>query len=146
MSQTWTIGDLAQEFGVTLRAIRFYEDCGLLQPVREGRARIYHARDRARLKLILRGKRLGFSLAEIQEMLDLYAPGDAQIEQLRVTLDRSRERLAAMERQRQDLDQAIAELTEGCRQMEAALARGDLARIKPSCALPARAKADPKQD
>src|SRR5690349_16348535 len=80
----FTIGDLAREFGVTLRALRFYEDKGLLTPQREGLNRLYSRRDRARLKLILMGKRVGFSLVEIKEMLDLYDLKDGQVTQLKV--------------------------------------------------------------
>jgi DNA-binding transcriptional MerR regulator len=108
--KTFTITDLAQEFKVTARAIRFYEDKGLLHPSRQGMNRVYTKRDRARLILILRGKRLGFSLAEIREMINLYDLGDGQGEQLRVTLRRSAERLKALEAQRRDVDAAIDEL------------------------------------
>ncbi len=69
---TFTIGELAREFGVTTRAIRFYEDCGLLEPERAGRQRVYSVRDRTRLKLTLRGKRLGLKLAEVRELVDMY--------------------------------------------------------------------------
>ena len=72
VAPTFTIGELAQEFGVTTRAIRFYEDCGLLDPARSGRTRVYSARDRTRLKLTLRGKRLGLRLAEVKELVDMY--------------------------------------------------------------------------
>ena len=72
VAPTFTIGELAQEFGVTTRAIRFYEDCGLLDPARSGRNRVYSARDRTRLKLTLRGKRLGLKLAEVKELVDMY--------------------------------------------------------------------------
>ena len=106
---------------MTPRAIRFYEDRGLLAPQRVGLNRIYGRRDRARLALILRGKRLGFSLSDIREMLDLYDLGDGQVEQLRVTLRKSRDRLAALERQRRDIDEAIAELKGACRHIEGAL-------------------------
>ncbi len=108
--KTFTITDLAQEFKVTARAIRFYEDKGLLHPSRQGMNRVYTKRDRARLILILRGKRLGFSLAEIREMINLYDLGDGQGEQLRVTLKRSADRLKALEAQRHDVDAAIGEL------------------------------------
>lgn len=111
---TFTITQLAHEFKVTSRAIRFYEDKGLLKPRRQGLQRIYSRRDRARLSLILRGKRLGFSLAAIREMLDLYDLGDGQVQQLQVTLKRSRERLAILEGQRRDIDEAIAELKDSC--------------------------------
>ena len=93
----------------------------MLSPRREGQARVYAQRDRARLKLILRGKRLGFSLLDIKELLDLYDLGDGQVEQLRLTLVRSRQRLAALRRQRTDIDQAIHELDEGCRALEKSL-------------------------
>jgi len=108
--QTFSITELAQEFKITARAIRFYEDKGLLAPSRQGMNRVYTRRDRARLILILRGKRLGFSLIEIREMLDLYDLGDGQTEQLRVTLRRSAERLKALESQRRDVEAAIHEL------------------------------------
>jgi DNA-binding transcriptional MerR regulator len=121
MSRTFTITELAEEFEITPRAIRFYEDRGLLSPRREGQNRIYAPRDRVRLGLILRGKRLGFRLDEIGEMLDLYDLGDGQVEQLRVTLERSRGRLATLRRQREDIDQAIAELEEACGALETML-------------------------
>ncbi len=108
--KTFTITDLAQEFKVTARAIRFYEDKGLLHPSRQGMNRVYTKRDRARLILILRGKRLGFSLAEIREMINLYDLGDGQSEQLRVTLKRSADRLKVLETQRRDVEAAIDEL------------------------------------
>ena len=110
MADTFTITDLATEFNLTARAIRFYEDKKLLRPTRQGLNRVYLRRDRARLMLILRGKRLGFALAEIREMLDLYDLGDGQVEQLRATLKRSRERLAVLEEQRRDINEAIREL------------------------------------
>ena len=118
MPETYSISDLAAEFGVTSRTLRFYEDKGLIQPLREGTSRIYRQRDRARLRLILRGKRLGFSLAEIKEVLDLYNLGDGQVTQMRTLLARSRERIEALKSQRQDIDEAIAELAEGCAAIE----------------------------
>jgi len=119
--ELYSITALAEEFAVTPRAIRFYEDKGLLAPQRVGLNRIYSRRDRVRLGLILRGKRLGFSLSDIREMLDLYDLGDGQIEQMRLTLRKSRARLAALERQRRDLDEAIAELRDACLHLEGAL-------------------------
>lgn len=116
--KTFTITDLAHEFKVTARAIRFYEDKGLLHPSRQGMMRVYTKRDRARLQLILRGKRLGFSLAEIREMIDLYDLGDGQLEQLRLTLKRSRDRLSALEQQRRDIEAAVLELKHDIRTME----------------------------
>lgn len=118
MSQTWTISELAKEFGVTPRTIRFYEDEGLVTPQREGQNRIYDARERARLAWILRGRRVGFSLAEITEMLDLYDLGDGREKQRAVTLDKCRERLATLESQRADLDATIDELNSFCRLLE----------------------------
>lgn len=116
--ETYTITELAEEFGITTRAIRFYEDKGLLSPRRNGLNRVYRRRDRARLMLVLRGKRLGFSLADIREMLDLYNVGDGQREQLRLMLVKVRQRLSALRRQREDIDEAIAELQDGERQIE----------------------------
>jgi DNA-binding transcriptional MerR regulator len=118
VSRTYTISDLAREFGVTPRTIRFYEDEKLLSPQRDGQNRIYDARDRARLAWILRGRRVGFSLAEITEMLNLYDLGDGRETQRQVTLERCRQRLAALERQRADLDATIDELTGFCRLLE----------------------------
>jgi len=119
--ETFTITQLAEEFGVTTRAIRFYEDKDLIHPGRNGLNRVYGRRDRARLNLILRGKRLGFSLADIKEMLDLYDLDDGQREQMRVTLHKGRERLEALQQQRQDIEDAIGELEDACRYMEASL-------------------------
>ncbi len=106
----YSIADLAREFDITPRALRFYEAQGLLAPARQGQTRLYSAADRARLAWILRGKRVGFSLAEIAEMLDLYALGDHRTTQRRRTLAKCRERIAALESQRADIDQMIAEL------------------------------------
>ncbi|MCC2113902.1 MAG: MerR family DNA-binding transcriptional regulator, partial [Hyphomicrobiales bacterium] len=104
---TFTIGDLAREFGTTLRTLRFYEDKGLLHPKRDGQQRLYSRRDRARLNLILRGKRVGFSLNEIREMVDLYDLRDGQVTQLRVALSKFSEQIAVLEEQRRDIEQAI---------------------------------------
>lgn len=108
--QSYTITDLAQEFGVTARALRFYEDEGLIAPARNGLARIYSPRDRARLAWILRAKRVGFSLAEIREMIDLYDVGDNRVTQREVTLHKCRERISLLERQKADIEGAIDEL------------------------------------
>ncbi|AXJ96425.1 MULTISPECIES: MerR family DNA-binding transcriptional regulator [unclassified Sphingomonas] len=110
--ESYTISDLSDEFGVTARALRFYEDEGLIAPERRGTQRIYSHRDRARLAWILRGKRVGFSLGEIREMIDLYDVGDNRRAQRQATIDRCRGRIALLERQKQDIDAAIAELTE----------------------------------
>ena len=122
MQQTYTIQQLAKEFNLTSRTLRFYESKDLLHPTRAGVSRVFSHRDRGRLILILRGKRLGFSLAEIKEMLDLYDHGDGQVEQLRVTLEKSRRRIEELEAQRQDIDAAVADLHDGCKQMEVLLA------------------------
>ncbi|WP_246329401.1 MerR family transcriptional regulator [Chthonobacter rhizosphaerae] len=106
----FTIGDLAREFGVTLRTLRFYEDKNLLNPKRDGLNRLYSRRDRARLKLVLMGKRVGFSLTEIKDMLDLYDLRDGQVTQLRVALGRFNEQIAVLEQQKKDIEQALAEL------------------------------------
>jgi DNA-binding transcriptional MerR regulator len=111
--RTWTIGDLAKAFGVTARALRFYEDKGLLSPQRDMLNRVYSARDRARLQLILRGKRVGFSLSEIRDMLDLYDLGDGQRAQMQRSLEMFERKRVELARQREDLDEAIAELERG---------------------------------
>jgi len=107
---TFTISDLAAAFDLTPRSIRFYEDEGLLSPGREGAARVYTRKDRARLALICRGKRLGFSLAEIREFLDLYDVDEAQVEQMSYLLTRARQRIDALERQLADVRQTLDEL------------------------------------
>lgn len=108
--ETYTISDLSEEFGVTARALRFYEDEGLISPERVGLARVYSKRDRARLAWILRGKRVGFSLADIREMIDLYDADPEHAAQRRVTTARCEEKIANLQRQRDDIDAAIAEL------------------------------------
>ena len=106
----YAIGELCEAFGVTARALRFYEDEQLIAPERRGTSRYYSDRDRARLSWILRGKRVGFSLSEIREMLDLYDVGDHRQTQRRVTIERGRQRIDALRRQKHDIDATIAEL------------------------------------
>ena len=119
--QTFTISQLAEEFGITPRAIRFYEDEELIKPTRQGQARIYSPRDRVRLALILRGKRVGFSLVEIKEMLDLYDINDGQATQLTYAIKKFNERISSLERQRADIEQALTELRQGRARLEVIL-------------------------
>jgi DNA-binding transcriptional MerR regulator len=123
-TRTWTIGELASEFDTTLRTIRFYEDRGLLTPERQGTTRIFHDRDRVRLQLILRGKRLGFTLDEIAHVINMYdeTPGRrGQLQFLIADIDKRRHALLA---KRRDLDESLSELDE----LEARC-RADLARL-----------------
>jgi DNA-binding transcriptional MerR regulator len=108
--ETFSIAELAREFDITTRAIRFYEDEGLLTPRRRGQTRIYALRDRTRLKLILRGKRLGFSLQEIAEMVTMYDATPGEAGQLDLCLRRIAERRATLEQQREDIKVTLAEL------------------------------------
>ncbi len=127
----YRISELAKEFGVTPRALRFYEAQGLLNPERRGQHRLYTQRDRARLAWILRGKRVGFSLAEIKELIDAYDLPDDRATQRRLTLEKCRERIAALEHQRADIEQVIAELKAFTQLIEEVLA-------DPSCEEEAR--------
>lgn len=106
----FTIRDLTREFDVTARTLRFYEEKGLLAPERAGQERLYSRRDRARLKYVLMGKCVGFSLEEIRDMLDLYDLGDGQVTQLRVAHERFHEQIERLKRQRTEIDRALAEL------------------------------------
>jgi DNA-binding transcriptional MerR regulator len=121
--RTFTIRQLCVEFKVTPRALRFYEDKGLLSPARDGLNRVYNHRDRARLTLILRGKRVGLSLSEIREILDLYKVEDGGATQNAKSLRKFRERIVAFESQREDIDHALAELRGACDRLEAKLSR-----------------------
>lgn len=110
MTTTYGISVLAREFDVTTRTIRFYEDKGLLSPLREGQRRVYSARDRVRLRLIMRGKRLGFSLDEIRQMIDLYDVDPTEVSQLRLFLDKIRARKDHLTQQHTDISAILGEL------------------------------------
>ncbi|WP_142848573.1 MerR family DNA-binding transcriptional regulator [Telmatospirillum sp. J64-1] len=126
MGKTYSIADLAREFGITTRTIRFYEDQGLLSPRREGQKRLYSARDRVRLKLIMRGKRLGFSLGECREVLDLYdAEQGGETEQLRLVVAKIQARRQALRQQLEDIAVILAELDSLERQCTDLLAQKD---------------------
>ena len=121
---TWSITELAEEFGVTLRTIRHYEDVGLITPERRGSSRVFHTRDRIRLQLILRGKRLGFSLPEIRTIVDMYDEQPGEAGQLQYLLDQIDVRRAELEQLRRDIDETMAELAhveQRCREDLAAL-------------------------
>lgn len=111
MQSHFTIGDLSREFGVTLRTLRFYEDKQLIKPKRQGMNRLYSRRDRARLKLVLMGKKVGFPLTDIKAMLDLYDLKDGQETQLKVSLDKFAGQIEILHQQKRDIEQAIEELT-----------------------------------
>ena len=108
--EVFTIQDLAKECGVTARTLRFYEEKGLLSPRRDGLERRYSRRDRARLKYVLMGRNVGFSLEEVREMLDLYDLGDGQETQLRVALSKFHDRIARLERRKVEIERVIDEL------------------------------------
>lgn len=123
METLYTAKQLADEFGVTTRAVRFYETKGLLAPQRVGSTRVYGRRDRGRLQLILRGKRLGFTLAEIKEYLSLYNIDIEQVDQLRLLHQRVQQRIEALERQRVDVERTLEELADIADQVGMALTR-----------------------
>jgi len=117
-SDSFTIRDLTRDFGITARTLRHYEDEGLISPHRDGQTRIYSSADRVRLAWILRGRRVGFSLAEIGEMLSLYEAADGREKQRRVTLAKCRARVSDLEAQRRDIDATITELTDFCESID----------------------------
>ena len=124
--RTFTIRQLCREFAVTPRALRFYEDKGLLSPTRNGMNRVYSPRDRARLLLILRGKRVGFSLSEIREMLDLYDEDDIHVTQMATSITRFRKRIVELEAQKVEIGLAIEGLRTTCSTIE-----GRLGELRP---------------
>ncbi|EKE71013.1 MerR family transcriptional regulator [Gallaecimonas xiamenensis] len=121
-SITYSISELAKEFDITTRSIRFYEDQGLITPERKGQTRIYNRQDRVRLKLTLRGKRLGFSLAEIRKLFDLYDADKSSITQLNTMLELVAEKKAALEQQMEDIKVVLMELTSAETRCRTALA------------------------
>ncbi len=122
MAELYSVTELANDLGVTPRALRFYEDKGLIAPQRAGNTRVYTHRDRGRLMLILRGKRLGFTLRQVREWLDLYEVDPDQSAQMTRLKDKVRKRIEALEQQRDDLDATLEELREILDQVERRLA------------------------
>ena len=122
MSRQYSIRELTKELGVTARTLRHYEDEGLIAPTRNGQQRVYSARDRARITLILRGRRVGFTLAEIGEILDLYDSNDGGAAQLAYARKKFSSRIAALEQQKLDVDESLAELRLGLKMIENKLA------------------------
>ena len=123
MPRTWTITELAEEFGVTLRTIRYYEEHGLLTPKRQGTQRIYRDRDRVRLQLVLRGRRLGFPLEEIKKIVGMYDSEPGESGQLAYLLDQIEVRRIELEQRRKDIDETLAELADLEQRCRADLAR-----------------------
>ncbi|WP_231759233.1 MerR family transcriptional regulator [Microbulbifer elongatus] len=120
-ANSYSISELAQEFGITTRTIRFYEDKGLISPERRGQTRVYTPEDRVRLKLILRGKRLGFSLDESREIIDMYDPTHGNVEQLNRLLDRIDAKRQQLREQQRDIEKMLAQLDEAAARTQAAL-------------------------
>jgi DNA-binding transcriptional MerR regulator len=132
--RTWSIAELAEEFAVTHRTIRFYEDRGLLTPERVGTRRVYHARDRVRLALVLRGKRLGFDLGEIARIVDMYDQAPGEEGQLRYLLEQIERRRAELEQRRRDIEDTLTELDDverRCREAIAPFTAGATGRPPP---------------
>ncbi len=127
MQRTFTIRQLTKEFDVTARTLRFYEDEGMIAPERRGQTRIYSGRDRARITLILRGRRVGFSLAEIREILDLYdVHHDGGVMQTLHARKKFEEQLHKLERQKIDIEDSVTELRRAIAIVDDAIAKGEL--------------------
>lgn len=124
--RTWSIAELADEFEITHRTIRHYEQLGLISPERRGTVRVFHRRDRTRLALILRGKRIGFDLEEIRRIIDMYDETPGEAGQLVYLLDQIEERRAELERRRQDIEDSLAELDSLAQRC-----RADLVALRP---------------
>ncbi|MFC7291168.1 MerR family transcriptional regulator [Hirschia litorea] len=120
--RSYSIGELAKEFGVTPRALRFYEDKDLLHPTRNGMHRVYSYKDRGRLQLILQGKNIGLSLSEIRELLDVYNLEGPRV-QMELMLERFRDQVTKLQKQREDIDGAIAQINENIGLIENHLAK-----------------------
>ncbi len=125
-SRSYSISELAREFGITPRALRFYEDKDMLHPARDGMTRVYSHRDRARVTIIVRLKRLGLPLADIREILDLYGMDDDQRAQMRAMYDKFHKQIRELESQREDIEMALQELHRGIEWLE-----GNLSKIGP---------------
>lgn len=121
--QTYSISELAREFGITTRTIRFYEEKGLVNPRRQGQRRIYTPADRVRIKLILRGKRIGMTLQESAEVIDLYNPDNNNTQQLETLIQSVRQRRSRLEQQKRDIDDMLSGLDEVEALCEAAMAK-----------------------
>jgi DNA-binding transcriptional MerR regulator len=121
--KSYTISELAREFDITTRAIRFYEEKGLITPLREGQKRLYTPADRVRIKLILRGKRIGMTLQESVEVIDMYQPGHSNTEQLHSLINKVKDRQARLLQQRQDIDDMLSSLQEVQALCESTLAK-----------------------
>lgn len=119
------IGEIAKQFGVTLRTLRFYEDKGLITPKRDGVIRLYSRRDKARLKLILLGRKIGFSLREVKQMMDLYEPAGANTRQLKLALEKGEKQLVRLQKQKLLVEESINDLSTAVNHVRAQLtARG----------------------
>ena len=125
MTKHYTIRDLAREFDVTTRTIRYYEESGMLTPARDGQTRLFNDADRVKLKLILRGKRLGFSLSESRELIEMYDPGSDNRQQISALLQKIQKRREQLQAQLHDIRQMQAELDEAEARCLEALAEGD---------------------